>query len=180
MAGVATAVKSERFSPPDNGSVNGYLRSAGRTTEIISVAGRGPRRSPMPQAAISKVMDGNARIRAEDWRSSFSIGCLQAICYTSPHPLHKDAWPAGAFVPAAHAMQLTGQCMTDDLEILIAEMARHQAHHHQCSLAEATRQIRALVAEAREEYSAAGAPYGDDDRGLCRWLLARSRLMPAT
>jgi hypothetical protein len=68
--------------------------------------------------------------------------------------------------------------VTDDLELLIAEMARHQAHH-QCSLAEATRQIRALVAEAREEYRAAGAPYGDDDHGFCRWLLAKPRLTPA-
>jgi hypothetical protein len=69
-------------------------------------------------------------------------------------------------------------CVTDDLELLIAEMARHQAHHHQCSLAEATRQIRALVA-AREEYRAADAPYGDDDQGFCRWLLAKPRLTPS-
>jgi hypothetical protein len=58
--------------------------------------------------------------------------------------------------------------MTDDLELLIAAMARHQAHHHQCSLATATRQIRGLSAEAREEYRAVGAPYGDDDQGFCR------------
>jgi hypothetical protein len=45
--------------------------------------------------------------------------------------------------------------VTDDLELLLVEMARHQAHHHHCSLTEATRQIRALVAEAREEYHAA-------------------------
>ena len=69
--------------------------------------------------------------------------------------------------------------VTDDLELLIAAMARHQAHHHQCSLATATRQIRSLAAEARAEYRAAGAPYGDDDRGFCRWLLARPRLTPA-
>ncbi len=71
------------------------------------------------------------------------------------------------------------QCVSDDLELLIAEMARHQAHHHQCSLAAATRQIRSLVAEAREEYRAAGAPYGDDDHGFCHWLLARPRLTPS-
>jgi len=71
------------------------------------------------------------------------------------------------------------QSVTDDLELLIAEMARHQAHHHQCSLAEATRQIRTLVAEAREEYRVAGVPYGDDDHGFCRWLLARPRLTPS-
>jgi hypothetical protein len=48
--------------------------------------------------------------------------------------------------------------VTDDLELLIAAMARHQAHHHHCSLAAATRQIRDLVAEARAEYRAAGVP----------------------
>jgi hypothetical protein len=69
--------------------------------------------------------------------------------------------------------------VTDDLELLLVEMARHQAHHHQCSLTEATRQIRALVAEAREEYRAAHTPYGDDDHGFCRWLLAKSRLTPS-
>jgi hypothetical protein len=46
-------------------------------------------------------------------------------------------------------------------------------------LAEATRQIRTLVAEAREEYRVAGAPYGDDDHGFCRWLLAKPRLTPS-
>ena len=69
--------------------------------------------------------------------------------------------------------------MTDDLELLIAAMAREVAHHHHCSLAAARRQIRSLVAEAREEYRAAGAPYGDDDQGFCRWLLTRPRLTPA-
>jgi hypothetical protein len=75
-----------------------------------------------------------------------------------------------------HMQRLLEHNVTDDLELLIAEMARHQAHHHQCSLDEATRQIRTLVAEAREEYRAGGAPYGDDDQGFCRWLLARPRL----
>ena len=51
--------------------------------------------------------------------------------------------------------------MTDDLERLIAEMAREAAHHHHCSLAAVTRQIRDLVAEARAEYRAAGAPAPD-------------------
>jgi len=32
--------------------------------------------------------------------------------------------------------------VTDDLERLITAMARHQAHHHQCSLAAARCQIR--------------------------------------
>jgi hypothetical protein len=68
------------------------------------------------------------------------------------------------------------QNVTDDLEILIAEMARHQARRYQCSLATATRQIRSLVAEAREEYRAAGALYGNNDQGFCYWLLARPHL----
>jgi hypothetical protein len=68
-----------------------------------------------------------------------------------------------------HYMQgLLKYTMTDDLELLIAEMARHQGHHHHCSLAAATRQIRALVAEARQEYRAAHTPYGDDEQGFCR------------
>jgi hypothetical protein len=41
------------------------------------------------------------------------------------------------------------------------------------------RQIRTLVAHAREEYRGGGAPYGDDDHGFCRWLLARPRLTPS-
>jgi hypothetical protein len=69
--------------------------------------------------------------------------------------------------------------VTDDLELLIDAMAREAAHHHQCSLAAATRQIRGRSAAAREEYRAAGAPYGDDERGFCRWLLARPRVTPA-
>ena len=70
--------------------------------------------------------------------------------------------------------------VTDDLDRLIEAMAHHQTHHHQCSLAVATRQIRALVDRAREEYRAAGVPYGDDDHGFCRWLLAKPRLTPST
>jgi len=69
--------------------------------------------------------------------------------------------------------------VTDDLELLIEAMAREVAHRYQCSLATATRQIRSLVAEAHAEYRAAGVPYGDDDRGCCRWLLTRPRLTPA-
>jgi hypothetical protein len=72
--------------------------------------------------------------------------------------------------------RLTEHSVTDDLELPIEAMARHQAHRHQCSRATATRQIRSLVDRAREEYRAAGAPYGDDDRGFCRWLLAHPHL----
>jgi len=58
--------------------------------------------------------------------------------------------------------------VTDELELLIAAMAREVAHHHRCSLATTRCQIHGLVARARGEYRAAEAPYGDDDRGLCR------------
>jgi len=54
------------------------------------------------------------------------------------------------------------QSASDDLEVLIGVLARHQAHRQQCSLAAATRQIRRMVAEAREEYFATISPYGDD------------------
>jgi len=69
--------------------------------------------------------------------------------------------------------------VTDDLELLIATMARPQAHHHRCSLAAATRQIRELVTVARTEYRAAESPYGDNHQGFCRSPLARPRLTPA-
>ena len=74
--------------------------------------------------------------------------------------------------------RLTEHSVTDDLELLIEAMAREVAHHHQCSLAAATRQIRGLSAEAREEYRAARAPNGEDDQGFCRWRLAHPRLTP--
>jgi hypothetical protein len=69
--------------------------------------------------------------------------------------------------------------VTDDLELLIMVMAREAAHHHQCSLATATRHIRDLVVEAHAEYRVVGAPYGDNDQGFCRPLLGRPRLTPA-
>jgi hypothetical protein len=78
------------------------------------------------------------------------------------------------------AVRFMKQYVIDDLERLIAEMAQHQAHRQHCSLAEATRQIRMLVAEAREEYHAAISPHGDDERGLCRSLLARRGLTAST
>jgi hypothetical protein len=51
------------------------LCEAQSTAEVIGAAGRGGRRSPMPQAASNKAMDGNARIRAEGRRSSVSVIC---------------------------------------------------------------------------------------------------------
>ena len=121
-------------------------------------------------------MDGKARIRAEDWRLSVSIGCPRVVLYFSTsfiyaYPLERSSLRR---MPCS-----TGECVSGDLELLITEMARHQAHHYQCSLAAATRQIRDLMAEARAEYRARGAPYGDDDQGFCRWLLAKPRLTPS-
>jgi len=75
-----------------------------------------------------------------------------------------------------HVLYLLELCVTDDLEHLIVEMAREQAHHHHCSLAKATRQIRSLVAKVREEYRAASTLYGDDAHSFCRCLLARLHL----
>jgi hypothetical protein len=62
--------------------------------------------------------------------------------------------------------------VSDNLERLLADLADHQ-----CAFADATRQIRTLLVEAREEYRAKDGPYGDD-RGLCRSLLAKPRLTP--
>lgn len=62
-------------------------------------------------------------------------------------------------------LRRTPYSVTGDLEVLIAALARHQAHHYQCAHATATKQIRALVREAYEEYRASSALYGDDGRG---------------
>jgi hypothetical protein len=93
--------------------------------------------------------------------------------------IYKDAEPARAVALAPLPTSFKEHRVTDDRERLITAMARHQAYHYHCSLATATRQIRSLVAVARAEYNAAGAPDGDDDQGFCRWLLARPRLTPA-
>ena len=79
--------------------------------------------------------------------------------------------------PSRRTPRPTEYSVTDDLELLITAMAREEAHHRQCSLAAATRQIRGLAAVAREEYRAAG-PYGEDDQGFCRFL-TRPRVTPA-
>ena len=96
-----------------------------------------------------------------------------ALSTSHAHPLYMDAL---GYRVTAHPV---GSSVTDDLELLIAEVALHQAHHYQCSLAVATRQIRGLVDRAREEYRARGAPCDDDDQGFCRWLLAKPRLTPS-
>jgi hypothetical protein len=124
-----------------------------------------------------------ARAWTETLVSALKLGArpFQSAAYSRPAILLYILYMhgTGALVPTALAMQLREHDVIDDLELLIAEMVRHQAHYHQCSLTEATRQLRALVVEAREEYRAAGAPYGDDDRGFCRSLLARPHLMPS-
>jgi hypothetical protein len=86
--------------------------------------------------AVSKVMDGKARFRAEDWRSPFSVGCRAGDLLFFPP----------SFIYA-------------------------------CPLERSFQRrvpVRSLVTEAREEDHAKDAPYGDDDRGLCRWLLGAS------
>jgi hypothetical protein len=68
---------------------------------------------------------------------------------------------------------------TDDLELLIAGMAREAAHHHQCSLAAATRQIRCLVARSRARRSVPQARrMATMIRASVASLLARPRLTP--
>ena len=97
---------------------------------ITDSAGRAGRR-PMPQAASSKTMDGNARIRAEDYRLSFSIGCLQAICYTTPHP------PEQLFVlltARSPADRLTALISNDRPEALLARLQSHIAEQAQIIL----------------------------------------------
>jgi hypothetical protein len=59
--------------------------------------------------------------------------------------------------------------MATRLEELLAAMALHIAHKEQITVTEATVAVRQKVEQVREEYRAAGAPYGDDD-GLYLWL----------
>lgn len=69
-------------------------------------------------------------VRKSAGRSS-AVGCLQATCSTSLPPFYMHG--TGALVGVAHARQLTEQSVTDDLELLIAAMAREAAHRLSCS-----------------------------------------------
>jgi hypothetical protein len=69
--------------------------------------------------------------------------------------------------------------MTPDLDELIAALAAHLAHSRGLSPASAERVVRKLVDEAWVDYCELGAPLGDDDTGLARWILTRPRRPPA-
>ena len=58
----------------------------------------------------------------------------------------------------------------DDLEQYIYSAALHLTRKNKCSLEEATAQVCLLVKSVRQEYRAAGAPFGDTDEGLLAWL----------
>lgn len=66
-----------------------------------------------------------------------------------------------------------------DLDTLIAQLTAHLAHSRGLSLAAAERTVQKLVDEAWAEYQATGAPLGDDDAGLIRWIIERSRRVSA-
>ena len=84
----------------------------------------------------------------KDCARPFQSAAYRATCYTLH--IYKDVWPAGALVPVSHAVSVGAERDRRSC----AEMAREAVHRHHCTLAEATRQIRILVAEAREEYRA--------------------------
>jgi hypothetical protein len=57
-----------------------------------------------------------------------------------------------------------------DLDTFIAILAFHLAHTTAQPLNQAQYLVRGLIEQARQDYRAAGAPHGDDDAGLLRWL----------
>jgi hypothetical protein len=68
--------------------------------------------------------------------------------------------------------------MPTDLDDLIAQLAAHLAHSRNIRLTAAERTVRKLVDEAWSEYQELGAPLGDDDAGLARWIVERSKPPP--
>ncbi len=56
------------------------------------------------------------------------------------------------------------------LDSFIAILAIHLAHTTAQPLDRAQELVRGFVEQARQDYRAAGAPHGDDDAGLLRWL----------
>jgi hypothetical protein len=69
--------------------------------------------------------------------------------------------------------------MTPDLDELIAALAAHLAHSRGLPLASAERTVQKLIDEAWTEYHELGAPLGDDDAGLARWIVERAQRPPA-
>jgi hypothetical protein len=70
----------------------------------------------------------------------------------------KDAWQYSCDSRTPDYVPQGAPLVTEDRELLITAIARHQAHHHHCSLHTATCQIRNLVAKARAEHHCAGSP----------------------
>ncbi len=68
--------------------------------------------------------------------------------------------------------------MTQDLDELMDALAIHLAHSRNLSIEAAERIVRRLVDEAWAEYQELGAPLGDDDAGLARWILERPKRPP--
>lgn len=68
--------------------------------------------------------------------------------------------------------------MSTVLDVLIAALAAHLAHSRDIPSAAAERTVRKLVDEAWAEYHEQGAPLGDDDAGLVRWIVERPKRPP--
>jgi hypothetical protein len=69
--------------------------------------------------------------------------------------------------------------MPTNLDDLIAELAAHLALSRGLTYRAAERTVRKLVDEAWTEYRELGAPLGDDDAGLARWIVERPTRPPA-
>lgn len=62
--------------------------------------------------------------------------------------------------------------MSSNLHDLLTEMAVDLAHQRGWTPTKVTRHLLESVELARTEYCKAGAPFGDHDNGLARWLQA--------
>ena len=67
--------------------------------------------------------------------------------------------------------------MSDALLDLIAELAVAHARAHDLTIPATVAYVQGQLARVRRQYRRIGAPYGDDDDGLLRWL--RERPAPA-
>jgi hypothetical protein len=69
--------------------------------------------------------------------------------------------------------------VTPDLDELIAALAAHLAHSRGLPLANADRTVLRLIDQAWTEEWELGAPLGDDDAGLARWIVERAQRVRA-
>jgi hypothetical protein len=69
--------------------------------------------------------------------------------------------------------------MSDDLEFVIAELVSRFSQADPEEAEEAERRIRRLIARARAEYRAAGAPYGDTIAGFVMWMEPMGSITPS-